>query len=66
MEGFDYDVEGRLVREKGETLVKVSQNIDKINHVMRETQILTFKQGEDLDLISDEIDKTKANMESTN
>lgn len=34
MEGFDFEVESRLLREKGESLLAVSQKVSNIQNVM--------------------------------
>jgi hypothetical protein len=38
MEGFDYEVESRLLREKEESLSQVHKRINSINTIMQETQ----------------------------
>lgn len=46
--------------------MKVSQQVSNIQNVMMETEQLTFKQGEQLDIIGEELDTTHSNIAKAN
>jgi hypothetical protein len=66
LQGFDFEVESRLLREKGESLMQVHKQFTHIRSVVQETQEMTMKQGEDLDLVSDALETTHSNAKAAN
>ncbi len=63
---IDYEMERKIMLEKNEIINEVEQSTLRINEIMNDMGLMVEEQGEQLDVITEELVKTGKNMEDTN
>lgn len=59
-------MERKIMLEKNEIINEVEQQTLRINEIMNDMGLMVDEQGEQLDVITEELVKTSKNMEDTN
>ena len=60
---IDYELERKIMLEKNEIINEVEQSTLRINEIMNDMGIMVEEQGEQLDVISEELMKTNKNLD---
>jgi t-SNARE complex subunit (syntaxin) len=63
---IDYEMERKIMLQKNEIINEVEQSALRINEIMNDMGLMVEEQGEQLDVITEELVKTGKNMEDTN
>lgn len=63
---IDYELERKIMLEKNEIINEVEQSTLRINEIMNDMGIMVEEQGEQLDVISEELMKTNKNLVDAN
>lgn len=63
---LDYEIERKILAEKKQLLDEVEQSTMRVNEIMTDMAVMVNEQGENLDVISEELLKTQKNVDHTN
>lgn len=63
---LDYEIERKILAEKKQLLDEVEQSTMRVNEIMTDMAGMVNEQGENLDVISEELLKTQKNVDHTN
>lgn len=59
---IDYDIENKMIKERSEMINDVEQATVRIHGIMNDLGVMVEEQGDNLEIISDELMKTNRNM----
>lgn len=61
---IDYEIERKIMLEKNELIGQVEQSANRINNIMNDMGVMVDEQGNNLDIITDELVKVNNNMQA--
>lgn len=61
---IDYEIERKIMLEKNELIGQVEQSANRINDIMNDMGVMVDEQGNQLDIITDELVKVNNNMQA--
>lgn len=61
---IDYEIERKIMLEKNELIGQVEQSANRINDIMNDMGVMVDEQGNNLDIITDELVKANNNMQA--
>ena len=61
---IDYEIERKIMLEKNELIGQVEQSANRINDIMNDMGVMVDEQGNNLDIITEELVKVNNNMQA--